>query len=142
MALPPGAEGWRCPACGRRFIRRPIEHSCQVRTLDAHLARCEAHVKQTFDALESALARIGPHNTLPVKTMILLRATRNFGNVKVKRDALDLEFVSSRRLTSPRILKTDQYGARFTHHVRLESPDDVDREIVRWLKEAYAIGAR
>jgi hypothetical protein len=142
MTATPKTEGWRCPTCGRRFVRRPFEHSCQIRTLDAHLERGAANVRQTFAAIEAALTAIGPHSTLPVKTMILLRARRNFGSVKVRRDALDLEFVSSRRLTSRRIHKTDQLGARFTHHVRLASPEEVNREIVKWLEEAYAIGGR
>ena len=37
---------------------------------------------------------------VPVKTMILLRVRRNFGGVIVRRDALDLEFLSALRCST------------------------------------------
>jgi hypothetical protein len=134
-------EGWRCPTCGRRFVRRPHEHSCDVRSLEAHLERASPPVRETFQALRDALDKIGPHGVVPVKTMILLRAVSNFGGVTVKRDALDLEFASPRALSHARIRKSQQLGpTRFTHHVRLTGPRDVDASVARWLKAAYEMG--
>ena len=131
-------DGWRCPTCGRRFVRQPGEHSCEVRSLEAHLERASPTVRATFEALREALREIGPHGIVPVKTMILLRGVSNFGGVTIKRDALDLQFFSSRALTHPRIRKSDPYGtSRLAHHVRLVAPDDVDARVARWLKEAY-----
>ena len=134
-------EGWRCPTCGRRFVRRPHEHSCEVRSLEAHLERASPAVRETFDALCEVLRTIGPHGVVPVKTMILLRAVSNFGGVTIKRDALDLEFSSSRALSHARIRKSQQFGpTRFSHHIRLTGPGDVDASVARWLKAAYALG--
>ena len=47
--------GWRCPTCGRRFVRRPHEHSCDVRSLEAHLERASPAVRETFEALREVL---------------------------------------------------------------------------------------
>jgi hypothetical protein len=133
--------GWRCPTCGRRFVRRPHEHSCELRSLAAHLERASPTVRETFEALRELLGRIGPHGVVPVKTMILLRGASNFGGVTIKRDALDLEFASSRALSHPRIRKSQQLGpSRFSHHVRLTSPGDIDASVGRWLKAAYELG--
>jgi Domain of unknown function (DUF5655) len=130
--------GWRCPACGRRFRQRTREHSCEVRSLDAHLARASASVQETLAALQDVLAAIGPHAVVPVKTMILLRATANFGSVVLRRHTLDLEFKLPRALNHARIHKSDRLGPRrYTHHTRLTSPGEVDAEIVGWLRESY-----
>jgi hypothetical protein len=137
-ALPPQREGWRCPTCGRRFRQRTREHSCAVATLASHLERASPDVKQTFIALQDALAEIGPHGLVPVKTMILLRATANFGNIVVRRQCLHLEFVLGRSLDHGRIDKRQPLGPRrWTHHMSLTSPADVDAQVVRWLRESY-----
>ena len=122
-------------------MRQPHEHSCEVRSLEAHLERASPAVRETFEALRDVLGQIGPHGEVPVKTMILLRAVSNFGGVTIKRDALDLEFASRRALSHARIRKSQQYGTtRFSHHVRLTGPADVDASVARWLKAAYEVG--
>ena len=133
-------EGWRCPRCGRRFLRRPGEHSCDVRALAAHLDRASDSVRDTFAALHDALSTIGPLNIVPVKTMILLRATANFGGVVVRRDALHVEFVLPRALSHQRIYRSERLGPdKHTHHIRLGSPSEVDGELVAWLQESYRL---
>ena len=131
-------DGWRCSQCGRRFRQRTREHSCEVRTLEAHVERASPAVKDTLGALLDVLATFGPHAIVPVKTMILLRAAANFGGVVVRRDALHLEFMLPRALHHVRIHKSDRLGPRkYTHHTRLTSPSAVDAEIIGWLREAY-----
>jgi hypothetical protein len=47
---------------------------------------------------------------------------------------------SDRQIPSPRIHKSEQTSAkRFHHEVKLTSPTDVDSELVKWLKDAYAL---
>ena len=107
-------------------------------TLASHLERGSTEVKNTFTALQTALATVGPHGVVPVKTMILLRATANFGGVVVRRDCLHVEFVLTRSLDHGRIHKRQPLGPhRYTHHVRLTSPADVDDQLIAWLRESY-----
>ena len=135
--------GWRCPQCGRRFRQRTREHSCEVRSLDAHVQRGSPVTQATFTALERALAKIGPHAMVPVKTMILLRASANFAGIVIRRDSVQVEFLQRRLLPSGRIHKTDRLGKdRYTHHVRLSSPAEVDGELIGWLKEAHQASTR
>jgi uncharacterized protein DUF5655 len=134
--------GWRCPECGRRFRQRTREHSCVVSTLESHLARASVDVRNTVAALQNALAIIGPHAVVPVKTMILLRATANFGGIVVRRECLHLEFMLPRALRDARIYKRQQLGPRrYSHHIRMASPADVDEKIVNWLRESYQLVA-
>lgn len=107
-----------------------------------HLERASAAVKDTFAALQDALAAIGPHSIVAVKTMILLRAASNFGNVIVRRERLDLEFVLPRVASDRRFHKVQRLGPhKHTHHLRLSSPKEVDADVKAWLREAYQIGA-
>ncbi len=145
MARRPVAKeaGWRCSECGRRFRQRTREHSCGVSTLATHLARASADVKNTVAALQDALSTIGPHAVVPVKTMILLRATANFAGIVVRRDCVRLEFVLTRSLDHARIHRRDPLGPRrYTHHIRLASPADVDDKLVSWLGESYLVVAK
>lgn len=113
-------------------------HSCAVAAVAQHFERAPDALKRTFAAIEEALAQIGPHSIVPVKTMILVRATANFASVVVRKDALQVEFLLRRPLEHPRIHKRQQLGpTRYAHHVRLTAPEQVDAEIVSWLRESY-----
>jgi uncharacterized protein DUF5655 len=134
----PREAGWRCPQCGRRFKQRTREHSCDVRPLAAHLERASPAVKEIATSVFDTLARLGPHGVVPVKTMILLRATSNFAGLSVRRDALDVSFILRRSLAHRRIHKTERMGpSKYAYHVRLSSTAEVDRQLQEWLREAY-----
>ena len=51
-------------------------------------------------------------------------------------------FGLSYRLDSPRIaVAVEPYPNRWTHHVVLSAPEQVDGELMAWLEEAYAFSA-
>lgn len=97
-------------------------------------------VRQTVEAIHACLTRIGPHVLVPVKTMILLRSSANFGALVVRRDAVHIEFMLARPIDHPRIRKRQPYGPhRHSHHVRLTRPEEVDAELAGWLRESYRV---
>jgi hypothetical protein len=60
--------------------------------------------------------------------------------VATRKNAIILTIKSDRDLDSPRIHKSEQTSARrFHHEVKLTAPADVDAELIRWLKDAYAL---
>lgn len=49
-----------------------------------------------------------------------------------------LSFGLNRKMEDPRIVEsTEPYPGRWTHHVLIQSKDDVDDQIKEWLREAY-----
>lgn len=52
---------------------------------------------------------------------------------------LVVSFGTGERVESPRILAASEpYPGRWTHHVAVEAPEDIDGELMSWLREAHA----
>ncbi|MBZ5536367.1 MAG: DUF5655 domain-containing protein [Acidobacteriia bacterium] len=99
-------------------------------------------VHQIYDRLMRRLKRLGPIVEEPKKTSIHLVNETALAGVATRKTCLVLTIKSNRPLASPRIHKTQQVSAnRFHHEIKLLSPEDVDRELMAWLKEAYALSA-
>lgn len=57
-------------------------------------------------------------------------------------DYLLASFGLSYRKESPRVVQAaEPYPNRWTHHVLLSAPQDVDQELLAWLDEAYRFAA-
>jgi hypothetical protein len=92
--------------------------------------------------LLQAAAKFGPILEEPKKTSIHLVNKTALAGVATRKSALVLTIKSDRKLSSPRIHKSEQTSAnRFHHEVKLTSPAEVDSELVQWLKDAYALSA-
>lgn len=100
-----------------------------------------------YQALEEKLQAALPDMTLKVgKSQISFYLRHQFGcasllAVRRKKDLpspyLTVTFGLAYPVEHPRIaVKTEPYPNRWTHHVVIGSPEDVDEELLAWLKEA------
>ena len=119
-----------------------MPHSCQTVALDEHFARSEPNVRATFDALLAAARDLGPVTVNSTKSRISLQARMRFAAVeRPRRRHLNAHFVLTRPLESPRFTRVEFLAPfYFVHHVRLQTPADVDVELRVWLAEAYEVG--
>ena len=79
----------------------------------------------------------------PKKTSIHLMRHTAFAGVATRQSSLILTLKSASDLRSSRIDKREHTSANRWHlEVRLERPDQVDRELVSWLKAAYKLAGR
>jgi Domain of unknown function (DUF5655) len=54
-----------------------------------------------------------------------------------------VSFGLSHRIISPRIVEAvEPYSNRWTHHVILQNPEEVDDEFMNWMQEAYELAGR
>lgn len=65
----------------------------------------------------------------------------SFARVRKKRDCSDcyivVTFGLKHRAESPRIdIATEPYPNRWTHHVLISEPDEIDDELMGWIREA------
>lgn len=105
-----------------------------------------------FQTLEQKLREILPDMTLKVgKSQISFYLGHQFGcasllAVRRKKDLpspyLTVTFGLAYPVEHPRIaVKTQPYPNRWTHHVVIGQPKDVDEELLAWLKEAAEFAA-
>ena len=112
-------------------------------TVAMHFANRSPEVRLIYDRILTESKRFGPVIEDPKKTSIHLVNSTAAAGVATRKEHLILTLKSDRKLTSPRIHKSEQVSAkRFHHEVKLTSPSDVDDELAEWLKEAYELSAK
>jgi len=85
------------------------------------------------------LMSIGPMKFNPVKTMITLSTTKNFGGITIRKARIDVGFFLAREEHDARIVRVEKISThKIAHHVELVSRDDVDEQLEQWMREAYA----
>lgn len=117
-------------------------------TLDDFFAGQEES-RLIFESLRSALGDIGKTEFRVTKSQVAFRRHRAFAwawvpskYLRGKHAPLVLTISLWRRDSSPRwkeIVKPTP--GRFTHHLELNSPSDIDDEVRMWLQEAWADAA-
>jgi hypothetical protein len=111
-------------------------------TVESHFENKDAAVRKIYEGLLKSAKKFGPVSEEPKKTSVHLINQTAFAGVATRKSALVLTIKSDRKLSSPRICKSEQTSAnRFHHEVKLTSPAEVDAELVQRLKDAYALSA-
>lgn len=92
-----------------------------------------------FHAVLQALAPAGPFGLTATKSRVsVLARTRVIWCHEANDDgSIWLGFLLPRRVTSPR-LRSGPAGGRWSHHVKVRDEDDLDGELVGWLRDALA----
>lgn len=105
-----------------------------------------------YEALEAQLLQRHPDTRIKVqKTQISFYNKHQFAcvsflRVRPKKELptpyLVLSFGLEHQLSAPRIAaSTEPYPNRWTHHVVLAAPADIDNELLAWIDEAAAFAA-
>ena len=111
-------------------------------TVKEHFENRAPEVKATYTAILEAAKKFGPVKEEAKKTSIHLVRKSAFAGVATRKTALILTLKSDSDIVSKRIAKREQASAHRWHlEVKLEAPEQVDREILAWLKKAYELAA-
>ena len=109
-------------------------------TVKEHFENRVPEVKATYAAILKAAKKFGPVKEEAKKTSIHLVRKSAFAGVATRKTALILTLRSDSDISSARIAKREQASANRWHlETRLETPGQVDREIVTWLRKAYEL---
>lgn len=92
-----------------------------------------------FHRVISEVAKAGPFELAATKSRVACVARTRFLWCHEANDdgSIWLGFLLPRRVDSPR-LRSGAVGGRWSHHVKVSGPADLDAELVGWLREAYA----
>ena len=130
---------WKCPKCGVSLVSRNLSHACGDYSIAKFLQGKSDRGRALFGKFEALIARCGPYEVAPAKTRVAFLARVRFASVnRVGGDAIDVHFVLPRALASRRFRRVEKVGNVWVHHLRLAGVRDFDRELARWLREAYA----
>jgi hypothetical protein len=110
----------------------------------------QSEAKLIFDAVTAAASSLGPMTLRVSKSQIAFVRNKTFACVWIpgmylrgKVAPLVLTFSFGERRLWPRWKEVYQVAPhRFTHHLELWSPGEVDEEVRGWLEQAWAADAR
>ena len=109
-------------------------------TVKEHFENRAPEVKATYAAILKAAKALGTVKEEAKKTSIHLVRKSAFAGVATRKSALVLTLKSESDITSKRIAKREQASAHRWHlEVKLETPEQVDGEILAWLKSSYEL---
>lgn len=114
-------------------------HSCGRFRLADHFKGKPSALRATFRRLVAVARACGPVTVYAQKTRIVIQARVRFAGAVVNRTWLDAGLWLKRRVTHPRVHRTEDFGKLgYGVHFRLTAPSDIDRGLVALMREAYA----
>lgn len=105
--------------------------------LDAIYAGAKAALRPLHEAVLQAVLRFGPFEQAPKKAYVSLRRKKQFAMVGPATKELVEIGLNAKALPPAARLKTMPPGGMCAYTVRIASAQDIDAELVGWLRSAY-----
>ena len=106
--------------------------------VDAQYEGKKAALRPLYDTLIAAVAAFGDVEIAPKRTYVSLRRKKQFGLIQPS-TATRVDVGINLKGVDPngRLEKSGSFNAMCTHRVRVNGPDDVNDELLGWLRLAY-----
>jgi hypothetical protein len=138
--MSPARGLWICPSCGARLVSRNLSHSCGSWSLEALFAASTPQALELARSYVAVLESLGDVQVITQKTRLVAVARVRFAGLVPRRSGFIANFALHRWVSSPRIVRTEEYGPRWRfHHVRVGSAADLDDELRAWLQESHDV---
>jgi hypothetical protein len=123
-------------------VSKNLSHACGDYSVERFLAGKGERARQLFEAFDALVARCGPYEHAPAKTRVAFLVRMRFAAVNAVSDrGLRAHVCLPRRVESPRFSRVDVVGKIWVHHFRVASREELDDEVLAWLRESYAMGS-
>lgn len=108
--------------------------------VDAQYSGAKAPLRPVYDAVLNAIAKFGKDiEVSPKKAYVSVRRNKQFAILQPSTSSrLDVGINLKGTDPTERLEASGSFNAMVSHRVRLTSIDDVDKELIGWLKQAYA----
>ena len=135
---------WTCPICHQKFIKQNQGHSCNERTVDDFLRGKSEHTLSLFYYFIETYQQLGDFVLHPAKSRIAFAARIRFGYIhRLGKDFLDVVLTFDQayhdNLCFYRIGEVPG-GKIFQHYLRIYQKDDVNEEVIKFMKMALRAG--
>jgi hypothetical protein len=99
----------------------------------------KADLKPLHDALMAAITSFGNDiEQVPKKGYVSLRRKKQFAMIQPTRATrIDIGLILKRVPPTERLESASSFNALFTHRVRVNTINDVDEQLITWLKQAF-----
>jgi hypothetical protein len=135
---------WTCAACNRSFKKAGQVHYCGDNSVDDFLKGKSEVALALFDDLIDALTQIGPVKLETTKSMIAVASIARFAYIiAIGETFIDvvLPFAEANEDNYCfRKIALVPGGTVYNHHLRLMYKEDLNEEVVNYLKKAYQCG--
>ena len=121
-------------------IRSSVEPKLKTdERIDAHFSGQRASWKTTYRRIAEVISGFGPDLSIrPGDTYLsLLRNGKKFAILKVAIAYMDIGVKLKGTPADARFRLSGSWNAMVTHRVRIQSPAELDREVLTWLRRAY-----
>jgi hypothetical protein len=109
-------------------------------SVEQHFAGRDPAIGAVYAKLLETARKLGPVVEDPKKTSIHLVRKTAFAGIATRKTALILTLKASADIKSKRIFRREQASKNRWHlEVKLDAPEQVDRELTGWLKQAYEL---
>jgi len=106
----------------------------------AQYAGKKAALRPIYDALAAAARKLGKDVELsPKKAYVSLRRSKQFGLIQPSTATrVDVGLCLGDAAPTDRLEQAGSFNSMVTHRVRVTAPEQVDAELKKWLKQAFA----
>jgi hypothetical protein len=131
---------WICPECCRKFARNKQSHSCiKYNPEDLFFGKGE-RTRQLYIALTDRVKVFGEVEIHAGKWGITIRRLSTFLSVLIEKNHLTLVFISLVPIDEFPVYQNYQHTSnRFSNSVKIESQDEIDDQLLGWLKQAWEL---
>ena len=108
--------------------------------VEAQYAGAKAGLRPSYEALIKSIEKFGADMELaPKKAYVSLRRSKQFGLIQPStKDRVDVGINLKGTDPTDRLEKSGSFNAMVSHRVRVTEKGQVDKELIGWLKQAYA----
>lgn len=128
---------WTCPKCDRTLSRPNAWHQCMRKPLKDVFVRKEPHVYQLFLGLQKKISKWKNVKASATENCVVYVAESSFLIVRPMKAALELKFFLYENLEEFPVYKTEPWGKRIVHYIRLFDQGDLDEVVWKLLRLAY-----
>jgi hypothetical protein len=131
---------WKCPKCKREFKIKNQWHSCIEVTPDQLFLNKPESVKDLYDTLFNVCSTFSDLKTDTTKSCIYFVDKHRYLVIKPQKTGLILEFLLDRKEDIFPVIKIYDLGkGRFAHRVKLDEPEDINDQLIQWIKDAFLL---
>lgn len=131
---------WICPECGRKFARNKQSHSCIEYDPEDLFSGKGDEIRDIYNVLISRVKEFGDVEIHSGKWNMTVRRLSTFLSIMIEKSHLTLVFISESPIDEFPVYQNYHHsGSRFSNSVKIESTDEIDEQLIRWLKQAWEL---